>query len=280
MEFNIILLVLGAALLHAVWNASVKFTGDPLISVSGISVFGSFAAMLTLPFVGWPDINIWPWLLVSITLHTLYLITLSSAYQCGDYSLVYPVARGTAPVFIALASLFILNDDVSNNQWIGIIGIIAGVGLYAFHRLGRMMDNKKCLVLSMLTAMLIASYSIIDGLATRAAVDPFQFICYLIFLEFIPILLYTRLRRGPEVYQFIVINWKTLVLSGVMAAIGYSVVMWAMSKAPIVLVTTLRDTSIIFAALIGMFYFKESGGWRRIVAAILIFVSVVFMNIA
>ena len=133
MEFNIILLVLGAALLHAVWNASVKFAGDPLISISGITVFGSFATMLTLPFVGWPDINIWPWLLVSIILHTLYLIILSSAYQCGDYSLVYPVARGTAPVFIALASLFVLNDDISNNQWIAV------VGLYAFHRLERRM---------------------------------------------------------------------------------------------------------------------------------------------
>jgi drug/metabolite transporter (DMT)-like permease len=279
MEFNIILLVLSAALLHAVWNASVKFTGDPLISICGITVFGSFAAMITLPFIGWPDITIWPWLLVSIILHTLYFITLSSAYQCGDYSLVYPVARGTAPVFIALASLFVLNDNISNNQWIGIIGIITGVGLYAFHRLERMMDNKKCLLLSILTAMIIASYSIFDGLATRAAVEPFQFIFYSIFLEFIPILLYTRLRRGPEVYQFIAFNWKTLIPSGVMAAIGFAIVMWAMSQAPIVLVTTLRDTSIIFAALIGMFYFKESGGWRRIVAAILIFVSVVFMNI-
>ena len=280
MEFNIILLVLGAALIHAVWNASVKFTGDPLISVSGITIFGSFAAMLTLPFIGWPEITIWPWLLVSVLLHTLYLITLSSAYQCGDYSLVYPVARGTAPVFIAIASIFVLNDDISNNQWIGIVGIITGVGLYAFHRLGRMMDNKKCLLLSILTAMIIASYSIFDGLATRAAVEPFQFIFYSIFLDFIPILLYTRLRRGPEVYRFLAFNWKTLVPSGVMAAIGFSIIMWAMSQAPIVLVTTLRDTSIIFAALIGMFYFKESGGWRRIVAAILIFASVMFMNIA
>jgi drug/metabolite transporter (DMT)-like permease len=279
-ELNVLLIVLGAAFLHAFWNAVAKSTGDPLINISGILTFGSFFALLILPFLGWPNSGIWLWVLASVFIHMCYAIALSYAYQSGDYSLAYPVARGMAPVFIAMASLLFLSDKVSVNQWVGIVGILAGVGLYSFHRFEQMLGNKRTILFSILTAFFIASYSILDGLASRAAEEPLQYIFYSIALEFIPILIYTRWRRGPQTYHYIASNWRVLAPSGVISAIAFSAVLYAMTMAPIAMVAALRETSIVFGALIGMFYLKESGGWRRIVAAIIIFSSVVFMAIS
>lgn len=273
------MLVLAAALFHALWNAFVKKGEAPLISVAGIAVSCGFFAALMIPFVGWPNQGLWPWILVSISIHTVYMITLSQAYRYGDFSLAYPIARGTAPALVVIVSLVFLKEKFEPAQLVAIIGILLGIFLFAFRKFGRVIADKRSLTYALLTAMLIMSYTLVDGMGTRQADNALNYIAWILFLQTFPIVAFMLFRHGTAGVQGLKGSMWSMLGGGFMAFSGYGIVLWAMTQAPIALVATLRETSIIIAALIGMIWFKEPGGWRRIAAAFIIFVSVVYLKV-
>lgn len=279
MSTAVTILVLAAALFHALWNAFVKKGEAPLISVAGIAVSCGFFAALMIPFVGWPNQGLWPWVLVSISIHTVYMITLSQAYRYGDFSLAYPIARGTAPALVVIVSLVFLKEEFEPAQLVAITGILLGIFLFAFRKFGRVVSDKRSLTYALLTAVLIMSYILVDGTGTRRADNPLNYIAWILFLQTFPILSFMLLRHGIAGVQGLKDNMWTMLGGGFMAFSGYGIVLWAMTQAPIALVATLRETSIIIASLIGMIWFKEPGGWRRIPAAFIIFVSVVYLKV-
>lgn len=279
MSTTVTLLVLAAALFHALWNAFVKQGQDPLVSIAGISlVTGGFSALM-LPFVGWPEPQLWPWIITAIVIHTVYMISLSQAYRYGDFSVAYPVARGAAPVLVVIVSLVFLDEDFDAEQLVAMGGILLGIFVFVFHKVSKLVSDKKSLIYALFTACMIATYTLIDGNGTQKAQNPFNYIAWMVFLQTFPIFSYMLYKKGRGgVTSLMKTPWRVLG-GGFMAFSAYAIVLWAMTKAPIALVATLRETSIIIAALIGMFWMKEKGGWRRIVAAIIIFISVVYLKV-
>lgn len=279
MSTTVTLLVLVAALFHALWNAFVKQGATPLVSIAGIAVSCGFFALLLLPFVGWPETSLWLWTLASIAIHTVYMVTLSQAYRFGDFSLAYPIARGTAPALVTVISIFFLNEAFSNSQLIAIGGILFGIFIFVFQKIEKVISDRLSLTYALLTACLIATYTLIDGTGARQAINPLNYIAWVFVLQAFPIFFYMLYKHGKNgVISLMTTPWQ-IIGGGLMAFVGYTIVLWAMTKAPIALVATLRETSIIIAALIGMFWMKEQGGWKRIAAAIIIFVSVVYLKI-
>lgn len=280
MSTTVTLLVLMAALFHALWNAFVKKGHDPLVTIAGVALSCGFFSALFLPFVGWPESHLWPWILTSIVIHTVYMIMLSQAYRYGDFSIAYPVARGAAPAMVVVFSLVFLNEEFEKSQLIAIGGILFGIFLFVFKKVGALVSDKKSLFYALITACLIATYTLIDGVGARQANNSINYIAWTLFLQTFPIFSYMLYQKGEAgAVSLLSTPWR-IIGGGLMAFSGYAIVLWAMTQAPIALVATLRETSIIIAALIGMFWMKEQGGWRRIIAAIVIFLSVVYLKVA
>ena len=279
MSTTVTLLVLLAALFHALWNASVKKGNDPLISITGVALISGVFAALFLPFVGWLEPHLWPWVLVSVFIHTIYMIMLSQSYRYGDFSIAYPIARGTAPAIVVIISLLFLDEKFESPQLIAIGGILFGIFLFIFQKVEAFVTDKKMFIYALITACLIASYTLVDGVGTRKAQNPLNYITWMIFIQTFPVFSYMLYKKGKAGAISLTKTPLQVIGGGVMAFVGYTIVLWAMTKAPIALVATLRETSIILAALIGMFWMKEKGGWRRIAAAFIIFLSVVYLKV-
>jgi len=279
MSTTVTILVLVAALFHALWNAFVKKGSDPLVSIAGIALACGFFSALLIPFVGFPNVDMWPIIIVSICIHTIYMIALSQAYRYGDFSLAYPIARGTAPAIVVVVSLLFLNESFDIGQLISIGGILFGIFLFALRRFGDVIADKRSLAYALITAVLIAAYTLLDGYGARRASSALNYVAWTLSLQAFPIFLYMLYRNGNEGVLALKKNAISTIGGGFMALTGYGIVLWAMTQAPIALVATLRETSIIIAALIGMFWMKEPGGWRRIAAAIIIFMSVVYLKV-
>ena len=207
------------------------------------------------------------------------MILLSQAYRYGDFSLAYPIARGTAPALVVLVSLVFLNEKFEISQLIAIGGILFGIFIFVLQKLEKLISDKKSLFYALLTACLIATYTLVDGAGARQAKEPLNYISWMIFLQTFPIFSYMLYKHGRSGLTTLKKSFWTMAGGGFMAFSAYAIVLWAMTKAPIALVATLRETSIIIAALIGMFWLKESGGWRRIIAAIIIFISVIYLKV-
>lgn len=279
MSSTVTLLVLAAAVFHALWNAFIKTGRDPLISVTGISIGSGLTACLVLPFVGWPDPGILPWLAASVTLHVVYMVTLSQAYRYGDFSLAYPIARGAAPAMVVIVTILFLDETLESRQLISVLGVLFGIALFALRRFGAVVADLRSLSYALITAALIAMYTLVDGLGVRVANQVLNYAAWLAVMEMPPIVLYMYFRRGAHGFEVLRDHAPRLLAGGVMAVVGYAIVLWAMTQAPIALIAAFRETSIIIAALIGMFWFKEPSGWRRIAAACIIFASVVYLRL-
>ena len=279
MTSTVTLLVLAAAMFHAIWNAFIKTGRDPLISVTGIAVGSGLIAVLVLPFVGWPDSGTMPWLIASVILHVAYMITLSQAYRYGDFSLAYPIARGAAPAMVVIVTVLFLDEKLESRQLISVLGVLFGIALFALRRFGAVVSDLRSLSYALITAVLIAMYTLVDGLGVRVADQFLNYAAWMAAMETPLIVLYMYHRRGAQGFQVLRDHAPRLMAGGIMAVAGYAIILWAMTQAPIALVAAFRETSIIIAALIGMFWFKEPSGWRRIAAACIIFASVVYLRL-
>lgn len=279
MELSIALTVLLAASFHALWNAAVKSGKDHLLSITGLIAFVGLIAAALLPFVGLPAADSWSYLLASAALHCIYYIALSEAYKYGDFSQAYPVARGTAPVLVALWGVFVLNEALSVIEVISLIGVLGGIFIFASRGFRQVMQDPRALLSALITSLFIGGYTLVDGVGARLSGNVPAYMVWLSMLECIPILLYTLYQRSFAEVIAIRHQWKILLCGASLALTSYSMVVWSMTQAPIPLVSALRETSIIIAALIGAFYFKEPSGKRRIIASIVIFASIALLAV-
>lgn len=271
--------VLCAALAHAIWNAFIKTGDDHLISITGMSAGAALTTLVIFPFAALPDSQSWPYILASIVFHVAYMVALSQAYRYSDFSSAYPIARGTAPILVFGWSFIFLQEVLSVTEMLAIFGIIIGIMVFSTRRLGAVVNDRKAIFYALLTSVFIAAYTIVDGIGVRLSGTVSGYMVWMTTFEVFPMLLYTYVRRGPKVFSALAKNARPMFLSGMIAVSGYWVIIWAMTQAPIALVAALRETSIIIAALIGAFYFKEPSGKRRIVAAIIVCISVVILRL-
>ena len=271
-------LVLLAALLHASWNAMAKSGGTPQYSIASYRLISAICCLPLLFVFPIPLAASWPLLLASMIIHTAYYGTLSKAYHSGDLSQVYPLFRGLAPVLVVLGAALMAAEYLSAGAMLG-IGLVSA-GLISITFAGGIVGKipRPALGWGLATSVLIAAYTVADGIGVRAAGNPFSYIVWLFLLEPIPIGIWLLARDRAGWFGYMRAKPGKISAGALAAASAYAMVIYAMSVAPMALVSSLRETSVIFAALIGTLLFREPFGRQRIVAAILVCLGVVLIK--
>lgn len=279
MTVSILVIVLLAAVLHAAWNAVIKIPGDALVRLTLVNFTGGILAMCLIPYAGIPDAEAWPYIAASVAVHTLYYAALLAGYRTGDLSFVYPIARGVAPVLIATGGYLLADEQLSQNSIAGLL--IASSGIISIGVIGQHPKHVvKPFFYALLTGLCIASYSLIDGMGGRLSNNVFAYITWLFFLDAIPITAATLWLRRGQLTTTLRSGWKTGLLGGCFAFLAYGLVIWAMSKAPMSEVSAVRETSVVFATIIGIFYLGETMRWSRVIASLMVAGGVMLMQIA
>jgi len=272
-------LVLVAALLHAAWNAMVKVGHDRLVVLTIANATGVAIALALSPFVSLPLPASWPFLLASIGLHTGYYFFLIRAYRVGDLSHVYPMARGLSPMLVALLAAVFAHEIPSPWGMLGVVLACAGIISLAFESGPPWRGDARPVIYAVGTAVFIAAYTLMDGMGVRRAGDPLSYIVWLMMLDGIPIISFTIYVRRHHLVASFGATWRAGCTTGVMQFAAYALIIWAMSLGAMASVSALRETSVIFAAIIGAVMLKERVGGLRIAAAILVALGIVLMRI-
>ncbi len=263
--------VLFAAACHAGWNAAIKAGLDPLPTTVLISIGAAVIAALLLPVVGLPASAAWPWWSASILIHLLYFAALIESYRAGDLGHVYPIARGCAPLLTALATTVFVGERLGLGGWLGIVLLTAGVLLLSLRGgLERARVDRKAVAFALLTAVTICAYSVVDGVGARLAGSANAYSVAL-FLGIGPVMAaYALARSGRGVLALSGRNWGVGLAGGALQLGSYATVIWAMTAAPIAMVAALRETSVLFGAMIAVVLLKEPLRASRIIAALTI----------
>lgn len=266
---HLVLLVLAAALMHATWNALAKGSGDKVAVFAVTQAVGTLAAAAVLPFLQPMADDAWPFMLASAAIHNGYFFFLMKAYQNGDLGHVYPLARGSAPILVAGlgAALVVETPTAGGMAGIGLISV--GIASLA-HTGGLGRSAVKAAALAFTTALFIAAYTLVDGLGVRASAAPITYAAWLFLLAGLPFCTVTVVFRRRTLGRDLDRAWRPGVGAGLLAALGYAIVLYTMSQGALAYVSALRETSVLFAALIGAIALREPFGARRIVAALVI----------
>lgn len=274
------LAVLFAAACHAGWNALIKVGLDPLSATTLISIGSGIVALILLPLVGLPSRAALPWLATSVVIHLFYFASLIEAYRTGDLGQVYPIARGAAPLMTATVTTIFVGEKLSVISWAGIAALVAGVILLSA-RGGRdlVRIDRRAVGFALLTAFTICTYSVVDGVGARLASDSNAYSLALFVGIALVMLPYALYRDSREVIPAMQNYWRRGFAGGALQIISYGTVLWAMTLAPIAIVATLRETSVLFGAGIAVVVLKEPLRVTRIGAALLIVCGLVLIRL-
>ncbi|MEM7426940.1 MAG: DMT family transporter [Pseudomonadota bacterium] len=257
MDTIVFLAVLLAALLHATWNALVKGSAEKHISMASVVLGHVPAAICLFPFIDMPRPESWPYIIAGAVLHTGYQFFLLGAYRVGDFTQVYPLARGSAPLLVALVSIAFLGVALSWGELAAVLIIGCGIISLIFVRNSEGLLNRRAALLALGTGCFIASYSLVDGLGARVAETALGFYAWLTILNAVLFgAIIERLHPGT-VRRSVAGEWRLALGGGGASFAAYALAIWAFTQAPIALVTALRETSIVFALLIGVVFLKE-----------------------
>lgn len=259
-------LVLVGALLHAGWNALVKSSTDKTLDTALIHVLCSFLALPVCWYVGLPPPEAWPFIAASLTIHVGYYFALSGAYRYGELGLTYPLMRGTAPMLVAVASMLVLGEDLSGMGSLGVVLISGGVLLLGAS--AGLMRHRKAVLYALSNAILIALYTVVDAKGARISGNVVQYVAMLFVLDGWPFAVLVFLHRKGRIWAYVQGRWP-LALGGAVASVGsYAIALWAMTVAPMAMVAALRETSVLFAAILGAWFLKEHWTTNRVLGTV------------
>ncbi|XLZ71788.1 EamA family transporter [Massilia sp. SR12] len=290
---TVVAVVLCGALLHAMWNALVKGGRDPFF---GSVLVASGAALLSLPllpFLSQPAAASWPFLAASTIIHFAYYGLLATAYRYGDMSHAYPLMRGSAPLLVAVSSVPLLGEHLSPMQYAAVASISGGIfGLWFANApvaattgppaatAAAANARGRATACALLNAIVIAAYTLIDGMGARASGAPAAYVMWLHVLSATGLLAWCAVRCPRQLRDYAVQHWRVALLGGAGTLGSYGLALWAMTVAPLAAVAALRETSILFAALIAKFFLGERVGRNRAIAITAIAVGALLMRIA
>lgn len=278
METHVLIMVLGAAVLHASWNALVKSGGDPWFRMGLVMGVSGLVGLIFLPFVPLPSSEVWPLLLLSVLIHQIYFCGVCMGYRIGDLSHVYPLQRGIAPVLVAIGAYVFMDEKLSPQGIVG-VGLICVAILSLALLTEKRPTDRKVLLFALFTGANIAAYSVVDGMAARLSTDVFGYIMWLMFISGIPFGLLAIFLTKKRGWQNVKHHMAKGFAGGTFTCAAYGLAIWAMSLAPVTYVSALRETSVIFAAWIGSRLLGEPFGGRRIIAASAVAVGVAVLHI-
>ena len=279
MEPNVFLLVIFAAILHAIWNVMVKNFKDKVISVSAI-VFGSVPmAIVVMLFLPLPTLESVPYIILSAIIHQGYQYNLISAYKIGDFTRVYPIARGTGPIVATLVSIIFLGLLITKLQILSIVLICFGIiilGLFS----GSLIKNNKAVTYSLATGFFIGIYSLADGYGARISLSPLSFLGWSFILNAMIFPFVLKSMNYSNVFSRVMKEAKLIFwIGGTISYIVYGIVVWSFTMAPIPLVGALRESSVVFSILIGFFFLKERITILKVVSILVIFSGIVLLKL-
>ena len=278
MTLSVMFLVLVAALLHASWNAFVKAGNDKVLSIGLMHACSGMLGLCLLPFFPLPDPASWPYLALSAALHWGYYLFLINGYRHGDLGVVYPLARGSAPLLIAVSGTLVAGEHFPPLAMTGLAVASVGIVSLSFENGLPRKGALKPIFFAFGTALWITAYTLADGLGVREAGTELSYILWLFVLEaatFCPLVIAMRSATWKPYY---LAHWRGLWFSGLVSAMAYGLVIYVMSTHPMAWVSALRETSVVIAVLIGALFLKERHLLYRVTAALIVVGGIVLMS--
>ena len=270
---SIYLLIFFAALLHALWNIIIKSLNNSLVGIA-VKVFFQSIIFFPIIFIVQPPQGLtWFYLVCSSILHSIYFILLGSMYNRGDMTVIYPIARGCAPVFVTLLSLIFLKDSISLVGIIGIITVSFGLVLLSLESF-KIEMNIKIIAISLFIALIISIYTFTDGAGVRSTNMASTYIVWNFFLGGWISIGYVFFRKKKELFELQSIDLMYILLATIISFTAYAIIIWSMKHVPIGFVSSMRESSIIFASLIGYYFLKEKIGYIRLLSGFIFFIGV------
>jgi drug/metabolite transporter (DMT)-like permease len=277
MTMWILALPLLAAVLHAGWNALVKTAADRLTTIAAIAFATSLLGIGMIPFVDQPNRASWHLIALSSLLHYAYYVLIYFAYRAGDLSLVYPLARGAAPLLVLLGAAVFAGEILPFYAQLGIIVACVGISALSLSHF-RTSQAVKPVLLALGTAFVIATYTVCDGIGVRISDSALGYTAWLFALEF-PVALFVAVRRRRGLLARVRPHWPHGIAAGVCSALAYGLVIYAYAFAPMAIVSALRETSVIIAAVIGTVVMNERPWQERVAASAMVAGGVALMTV-
>ena len=285
MSGAVLALVLFGALLHAGWNSLIKAGADKAVEMALMRVAGLVLALPVLAWTGWPAAAAWPWLLLSGAIHFAYYWLLATAYERGHLSVVYPVMRGVAPVLVALLGWTWLGEAFSPWAAAGVAAVAGGVLWLGL--IGRAPSSSAAhgsgVGWALLNAGVIAAYTLADAQGVRVSGNALAYVMSLALLEALPFSLWVLWRRrgqGAALRNVVRQRWPWALGGAAASLASYGIALWAMTQAPVPLVAAARETSVLFAVLIGGWFLREPIGPRTWLAAVCVLLGLGLLRLA
>lgn len=279
MDLVVFFAVLAGAAMHAGWNALVKTGLDRTTSIFLLALVQGLISLALLPLFAAPLAASWPWIVGSAFLHSGYKIFLIRAYEHGDMSQVYPLARGSAPLIVAVVGVFALGEGITATKFAAVCAIAFGVMLMSSKFGAAQAMPKKALLYALGTAAFTASYTLADGVGARLSGTASGFTLWMFVGDGLLMTLYALAVRGRGLFAAARGNLLSGAAAGALSLGSYWIAIWAFSLAPIALVAALRETSVLFAMLIAVFLLGEKASAQRWFAAALILAGILLMRI-
>jgi drug/metabolite transporter (DMT)-like permease len=255
---------LASALIHASWNAALKGGRDRVADSFLIALGGLGCGAILIALLGVPRAEAWPFIAVSVGIHLLYWLTLFKSYDLGDLSHIYTLARGSAPLLVALGAALTAREVPAPAEALGIVCVSAGVLAVGASPSAPL----KATLWALACGLTIAAYSLVDALGARTDGDALRYLGWHMALQALPMMGYAIWRRGGAVVKSPA-PWRGIAI-GVVSIAGYGLVLWAQTFAPIAQVTALRETSVVWGALIALVFLGERLGPRRWIGALVV----------
>ena len=278
MTLSIVLAVLFSALLHAIWNSLVHAVPDRLVGFALIGMVGAVGGAALAVFAGLPPSGAWPFIAASALVHVAYNLSLMASYQLGEFSQMYPLARGTSPWVVALISVVVLDRELPITELAGVLTVSAGlIGLVLVGGLPGRRDVP-AIAAALLTGLMIAGYTVIDGVGVMHA-PVLAYTGWLFLLQGPPIAVIALVRRGRRLAGAMRVCAVSGAAGGAISLAAYTIVLWAQTSGALAPIAALRETSIVFGAVIGAVFLGERLGPRRAIAAAVVLAGVLLISV-
>jgi drug/metabolite transporter (DMT)-like permease len=270
------LAVLGAAVTHATWNAIAHGIKDQTLAFALIGVGGIAVAIPLTVLAAMPRADCWPYLAGSVAIHVFYNLLLMRCYQYGEFGQVYPLARGISPVVVTILAAVFVHEHLALLQVGGVLVVSAGLATLVFA--GRR-PGRAAFLAAVGTGLTIAAYTTVDGVGVRLSASPVGYIGWLMLLQSLCVPMFALLRRRDVILRQPRRVLAAGLVAGALSVLAYGLVLWAQTRGALAPIAALRETSVIFGAIIGTLVFREPFGRTRVAATVLLVAGIVLLNV-
>ncbi len=291
LSLTVTLAVLAAAVTHATWNAIAHGIKDQTLAFALIGAGGMVIAIPLVIVAARPRADCWPYLLGSVAIHVFYNLLLMRCYRLGEFGQVYPLARGTSPLVVTILAAMFVHEHLALAQIAGVVIVSAGLAVLVLAgRRPRLTGgsggvappskHRAALLAAVGTGLTIAAYTTVDGVGVRLSASPVGYIGWLMLLQSLGVPMFALARRRDVLLKQPPRILLAGLAAGALSVLAYGLVLWAQTRGALAPIAALRETSVIFGAIIGTLVFREPFGRTRIAATVLVVAGIVMLTVS